>query len=231
MQKILSLILIFLLNGISYSQTVVIDEKIVTKAGRMAAVTIKTDGKATNWIVMPPDNIDIFREYDPDPTVIKLRLLSYANGTFYIIANTTLNDKITTKICTVVIGDPVIPTPINPDNQDAQLIKNMKAVFAADSSVNKVVELEALTALYDQGSVFVKTRTDLKTYGQVWDSFAQVAKTLGCSRKLVAVQQLIQNELQLAGIPMTPADGAIMVDKEKLIPQLIRISNLLKQVK
>ncbi len=234
MKRFLSLMVLFLFSGISFGQTVTIEDKVVTQPGRLASVTIKSDGKATSYVVLPSENLDIFREYDPDPTVIKLRLLSYANGTFYIVANTTLNDKIASKTCVVQVGDPlVIPDPKKPDNPvnpDAQLLKNLKAVYAADSSLAKNVELHALTALYDQGAVFVNTRADLKTYGQVWTAFKDVAKTLGCNGKLIAVQQLILNEMQLAGIPMSPADGATAVDKAKLVPQLQRIAALLKQV-
>lgn len=229
MKQFLSLIVILALTGRTYSQSVTIDEKVVTKAGRMASVIIKTDGKSTNWIVLPSEGIDIFREYDPDLSVIKLRLLSYSNGTFFIVANTTLNDKITTKTCTVIVGSPDIPPVIVP--VDNQLLRNLKATYGADSSGSKETELEALIALYEQGSVFVKTRADLKTYGQVWSAFTDVAKTLGCSKKLIAVQQLILNELSISGIPISPSDGATLVDKDKLVPQLARIASLLKQVK
>ncbi len=230
MKRFLSLLVLFATSGISLGQTVTIDKEVITKAGRMASVTIKSDGKTTGYTVVPNENLDIFREYDPDPTVIKLRLLSYSNGTYYIVASTTLNDKIDTKVCTVTVGPgsvPPAPIPL----PETQLLKNLKAVYAADSSVTKETELEALIALYDQGSVFVKTRSDLKTYGQVWTSFSEVAKTLGCSKKLIAVQQLIQNEMQIAGIPISPSDGGLTIDKEKLVPQLQRIAALLKQVK
>lgn len=229
MNKLFSAIAITLiLTPYGFGQSIIIEDKIVTKAGRMASVTIKSDGKATAYTVVPIEGVDIFREYDPDASVIKLRLLSYANGTYYIIASTTLNDKIATKICMVQV-DPIIPDPKKPDI-NSQLIKNLKAVYAADSSINKSLELKGLTALYEQGAIFVQTRPDLKTYGQVWGAFEEVAKTLGCSKKLIAVQQLIQNEMTLNGIPITPADGATAVDKIKLVPQLQRISNLLKQI-
>lgn len=222
--------MILALAGEIFGQNITIEDKVITKAGRMASVTIKSDGKVTNWVAVPAEGVDIFREYDPDPTVIKLRLLSYNNGIFYIVATTTLNDKLDTKTCQITIGEaPVPPTPL-PVNPDAQLIKNLKAVYVADSSLAKNVELHALIALYEQGSVFVNTRPDLKTYGQVWDSFKQVSKTLGCSGKLIAVQQIIQNEMQMAGIPMSPADGATSVDKIKLVPQLQRIATLLKGI-
>ena len=237
MKSFLSLIAILLLQGISFGQSISIEDKVEVKAGRMASVTIKADGKATSYVALPNENLDIFREYDPDPAIIKLRLLSYTNGTYYIVASTTLNDKIAMKTCVVQVGGsvpgptpPPIPVPPTP-GPDAQLLKNLKAVYAADSSPDKETELDALIALYDQGSVFVKTRADLKTYGQVWTAFSEVAKTLGCSKKLIAVQQLIQNEMSLAGIPITPSDGGTAVNKEQLVPQLQRIANLLKQVK
>lgn len=226
--RFLSVIVLVLFANIAWSQSITIEDKVIAKAGRMASVTIKSDGKTTSWIALPSDGVDIFREYDPDISIIRLRLLSYANGTYYIVASTTLNDKIDTKTCIVIVGD---PNPIIPVNNDTQLIKNLKAVYAADSSNQRAIELDALIALYDQGSVFVNTRPDLKTYGQVWDSFRQVSKTLGCSGKLIAVQQLIQNEMQIAGIPMSPADGSTIVDKIKLVTQLQRIATLLKQVK
>lgn len=231
MNRFLSVIVLVLFANIAWSQSITIEDKVIAKAGRMASVTIKSDGKTTSWIALPSDGVDIFREYDPDISIIRLRLLSYANGTYYIVASTTLNDKIDIKTCTVIVGDPIIPIPIIPINTDTQLIKNLKAVYAADSSNQRAIELDALIALYDQGSVFVNTRPDLKTYGQVWDSFRQVSKTLGCSGKLIAVQQLIQNEMQIAGIPMSPADGSTIVDKLKLVTQLQRIASLLKQVK
>lgn len=227
MRKYLSGIILLIMANTCWSQSITIDDKVITKAGRMASVNIKSNGKTTIWIVLPSENIDVFREYDPDLGVIKLRLLSYSNGTFYIVATTTLHDKITTKTCTVIVGDAPVPPPPPED----QLAKNLKAVYAADPSLAKEVELDALIALYEQGSVFVKTRQDLKTYGQVWTAFSDVAKTLGCSKKLVAVQQLIANEMQLAGIPTSPSDGNLVVDKTKLVPQLIRISNLLKSIK
>ncbi len=229
-KQFLGLIMLFILTGELFGQTLTIEDKIEVKTGRMASVTIKSDGKTTSYTVVPNENLDIFREYDPDPSVIKLRLLSYTNGTFYIVATTTLNDKIDTKVCTVTVGL-ATPVPPIPDPPDTQLIRNLKATYGADSSVNKEQELEALIALYDQGSIFVKTRADLKTYGQVWTSFSDVAKTLGCSKKLVAVQQLILNEMTLNGIPTSPSDGGTLVDKTKLVPQLQRIANALKQVK
>lgn len=232
MNKLFSAIAITLLSyGWAFGQSITIEDKIVTKAGRMASVTIKSDGKATAYTVVPAEGVDIFREYDPDPVIIKLRLLSYTNGTYYIVASTTLNDKIATKTCVIQVGepDPIIPPDPKPP-VNAQLIKNLKAVYAADSSINKSLELKGLTALYEQGAIFVQTRPDLKTYGQVWGSFEEVAKTLGCSKKLIAIQQLIQNELTLNGIPISASDGATAVDKLKLVPQLQRISNLLKQI-
>lgn len=231
MNKLFSAIAIMLiLTPYGFGQTITIEDKIVTKAGRMASVTIKSDGKAIIYTVVPPEGVDIFREYDPDPVIIKLRLLSYASGTYYIVASTTLNDKIATKTCVVQVGDPVDPIIPEKKKPDTQLIKNLKAVYAADSSMNKELELKGLTALYEQGAIFVQTRPDLKTYGQVWGAFEEVAKTLGCSKKLIAVQQLIQNEMTLNGIPISASDGATAVDKIKLVPILQRISNLLKQI-
>jgi hypothetical protein len=232
-QKFLAIMAILLSSTIAFGQTINMDEKVVTQSGRMASITIKSDGDDTTWTVAPPTNVDVFREYDPNPNVIKLRVLSYTNGAYYVIASTTLNKKVAQKVCVVIVGTAPDPQP-QPDptpNADAQLIKNLKAVFAADSDPDKANQLEALTSLYEQGTVFTKTRADLKTYGQLWQAFQKVADTLGCHGKLKGVQQIIANEMQVAGIPTNPADGGTTIDKEKVVAQLQRITALLKAIK
>lgn len=233
MQKFLATLLILAFSGIASAQTIIMDEKVVTQAGRMASITIKSDGEDTAWTVAPPTNVDVFREYDPNPNVIKLRMLSYSNGAYYIIASSTLNKKVSQKVCVVIVGtapDPV-PVPDPTPSPETQLVKNLKAVYAADSDPDKASQLEALVNLYEQGSVFTKTRKDLTTYGQLWKAFQTVADTLGCHGKLKGVQQIIANEMSVAGIPTNPADGGKNIDKDKVILQLQRIAALLKQVK
>lgn len=231
MQKLLVIMAFFLSSAIAFGQTV--PEKVVTQAGRMASITITSDGDDTAWTIAPPTNVDVFREYDPSPSTIKLRVLSYTNGVYYIVVSSTKDKKVTQKVCTVIVGtapDPV-PVPDPTPSVDAQLIKNLKAVYAADSDPDKASHLEALTSLYEQGAVFTKTRPDLKTYGQLWKAFQVVADTLGCHGKLKGVQQLIANEMTVAGISTNPADGGTNIDKEKVVAQLQRITSLLKQMK
>lgn len=231
MQKLFALIALLLCSTIASAQTV--PDKVVTQAGRMAGITITTDGDDLAWTVAPPTNVDVFREYDPNPNVIKLRILSYSNGVYYIVVSQTKDKKITQKVCTVIVGTAPDPVP-GPDpipNVDAQLIKNLKAVYAADSSPTKADELDALIALYEQGAVFTNTRKDLTTYGQLWKAFTDVATTLGCHGKLKAVQQVIANEMVTAGIPTSAADGGTAIDRAKLVPILQKVATLLKQVK
>ena len=223
--------LLILVASTAQAQTISMEDKVVTQSGRMASITIQSDGDATTWLIVPPTNVDVFREYDPNPNVIKLRLLSYTNGSYYIVASSTSNKKVSQKTCLVLVGTPD-PTPVPPTPEpESQLLKNLKAVYAADSDTDKANQLEALIALYDQGSVFTKTRSDLKTYGQLWKAFSDVSVTLGCHGKLKGVQQLIANEMSSAGFPINPADGGTAIDKDKIIVQLQKIATLLKGVK
>ncbi len=229
MQKFLSVIAILLCSTIAHAQTV--PDKVVTQAGRIAGVTITTDGDDLTWTVCPPTNVDVFREYDPNANTIKLRILSYTNGTYYIVVSQTKDKKVTQKVCVVTVGEPPTPGPDPAPKPDDQLTKNLKAVYAADPSPSKADELDALIALYEQGAVFTNTRKDITTYGQLWKAFSDVANNLGCHGKLKAVQQIIANEMVSAGIPTNAADGGTAIDRAKLVPILQRIAGLLKGIK
>lgn len=219
MQKFLASLMIFVLSGIGLSQSITMEDKVTTPSGKLATIVIKNDGEDVTWTIVPPINGEVIREYDADVSLIKLRLLGYSNGTYYVVVSSTKNKKVTQKTCTVIVGDG--PAPV------VDLLKTLKVAYAADTDPDKENQLEALTELYEQGSTFTKTRADLKTYGQLWTAFGQVANTLGCHGKLVGLQKLIAAEMK----EFTPSDSSTVIDKEKTSTQLQRIAAILKQVK
>jgi hypothetical protein len=201
-QKVFATLLLFVLSGIGFGQ-----ESVTMPAGKLATITI---GDALGWVVVPPVNGELIREHNDDVKVIKLRLLGYTNGTYYVVASYA-KDKMKTWV--VVIGD--LPP------QPTDLLKSLQSAYDADK--DKGTHLEELIELYDQGAAFAKGRTDITTYTQLGTVFSQVAKKLGCNGKLVEMQKLIAAE-------MTGFTTGTF-DREKLVAQLQRISVLLRQVK
>jgi hypothetical protein len=100
--------------GASYSQVLDLPAKIECKTGRLASVTIKTKAKDTRFVVFPSDQIDSFQEYDPDPNIIRLRLLPYADGKYDLLVAGTVSDKITIATCEITAKSPAPPPPVPP---------------------------------------------------------------------------------------------------------------------
>jgi hypothetical protein len=100
--------------------TIDVPDKIEAKTGRLATVTIKTTAKETKWIIVPSDNIDQFREFDPDPAIIRLRFLPYQDGAYTLVVAGALADKETIRTCTITAKGglpppPPVPPPGPPD--------------------------------------------------------------------------------------------------------------------
>jgi hypothetical protein len=97
-------------------QSVDLPQKLEAKTGRLATIEIKTSAKDTQWLMVPPEDVDIFREYHPDPMVIKLRFLIYKDGTYTLVVGAASMDKETLKSCTITAtGGKPPPPPIPPD--------------------------------------------------------------------------------------------------------------------
>lgn len=134
-------------SAVATGQVVKLPEKVETQVGRLAAISIDSDGKTTNWVVVPPGNIDIFREYDPDPKVIRLRLIAYQNGLYSLVAWTAKGDvpsKAANAVCPIIVGGvpptpPVPPNPVPPipPAPDSTLLKDLRVAYAKESDGDK----------------------------------------------------------------------------------------------
>lgn len=139
------LLLIILSSNTALSQSVTLPAKVETQVGRLATVTVESDGKTTQWVVVPPGNIDVFREYDPDPKVIRLRLIAYQNGLYHLVAWTAKGDtpsKASNAVCPIVVGGvppaPIPPSPVPPaPNPDSELSKALRAAYTKESDADK----------------------------------------------------------------------------------------------
>ena len=95
------------------AQSVELPKTLSVEAGRLGAVAVKYDGDDVKYAVDP--QLDAFREYDPDPKVIRLRVQGFREGTYRVIAVAAKGGRLSDfAVCTVTVGKPVPPTPPQP---------------------------------------------------------------------------------------------------------------------
>lgn len=97
----------------TFSFADVVPTDITVPVGRLGLVVVDSGGKPVAYEVVG-DNLDCFREYDPDPNKIRLRLVGYSTGTAYIVVGVA-QDKSAPLLanCKVTIGNPPVP-PVPP---------------------------------------------------------------------------------------------------------------------
>lgn len=101
-----------------YGQTVKMPAEVKIGVGRMASVTVEHDGEEVRWT--QPEEMDVFREYDPDPRKIRLRMIGYTAGRYrvYAVCSGKTGKLSDFAVCTVIVGEPgpvpPIPVPVPP---------------------------------------------------------------------------------------------------------------------
>lgn len=81
--------------------------------GRLASVPLQIDADESDYVILGTD-VDAFREYDPDPKKLRLRLIGYAPGTSFVVVATQRAGKLQPlfQVRVVVTGaNPVPPVP------------------------------------------------------------------------------------------------------------------------
>ena len=133
-------------------------EKVEVAIGRFARIKIETNGKTIRWMV--PPELDSFREYDPDPAVIRLVVVGYSDGQYRIWAYTALGDVPSDPaICTVIVGKgpgpipPVPPDPVPPKPDPPIPISGLRVLVVYESSqagdVAKIIAAKDVVSYLD----------------------------------------------------------------------------------
>jgi hypothetical protein len=129
--------------------TVKMPAEVKIPPGRLASIVIESNGKVTKFGCLSTE-VDIFREYDPDPAKIRVRVIAYTPGKYAIFAHTALADVPSDPaVCWLTVGDPVPPTPRPPaaSGEPADpLARAIRAAYAEDASDGKA-KAEYLAAL------------------------------------------------------------------------------------
>ena len=108
-----------LLASSAFGQTVTGPKEVAAPVGRLATVVLQSDGADTKYFA--DEELDVFREFDKDERVIRLRVIGYTAGKYTLRAITCRDNKLSEPVVvTVVIGgakpeDPVKPDPPKPD--------------------------------------------------------------------------------------------------------------------
>lgn len=143
MKQILA-IAVLLVGSLAHAQSVKLPAEVKVAVGRLAAVTVQWEGESCSWLA--PPELDIFREYDPNPKVIRLRLIGYAPGRyqFAAIAAEKGGKQSEFSKCMVIVGDvPPGPTPVPPGPEPIPPTPQPPAPIPTDGMRVLVVEESA----------------------------------------------------------------------------------------
>lgn len=218
------------------AQTVSVPEKVEISPGRLASITIRWDGDDLRWIASP--ELDVFREYDPDAKVVRLRVIAYAEGTYKLVAITCKGGKLSEfASCVVVVGKPGPgpgpgpnpPTPPTPP--DDPFLRTLQVAYAADSgtAADKTLWRVSLRGVYKSASELDLSR--VKTAGELFQVLRSSAKAvIPDDNSLFNVRSAI-SELIKQQLPSAPSAELTDDHKKKATALFSRLALLLEHVK
>lgn len=235
MKYALAALALALLPAPSLSQSVKVPAKVEGPSYRLLSMVVESDGKDTKWVAT--DGLDVFREYDPDPSKIRLRLIAYQDGLYKIHFVTSKGDRLSDFVTTaVIIGKdpgpgpgpgpgpkPPEPKP-TPEPSDPLFVK-LKVPWLAEADPKKAEHKKSLTEVWEAAS---KAATDpaFKTYGDWLSAVKNVSAKMLPATALQGVRRAIGDYLNAAvttdgGATMTPDLRALTrVESERVAAML-----------
>lgn len=236
MKPAVSVALFLLLAPAALAQTVKVPPKLEGPAYRLLSLAVESDGKATRWIAS--DGLDVFREFDPDPKVIRLRLIAYQDGLYKIHFVTAKGDALSEFATTaVVIGkapDPgpgpkppePKPDPVEPTDP---LFAKLKAAWLTEADPKKgeyrkaLAEVWAAAAKEAQNSAYT-------TYGAWLQAVRNVSAKMLPATALTNVRRAIADYLNAA--VTTDGEAAMTPDLRVLAAtEAARVARMLEALK
>lgn len=181
--------------------------------GRLAAVTLDGDGKATAYEVL--GDLDCFREYTDEPGKIRLRLIGYKAGTYWLVIASATDKAPALAKCRVIVGaepPPVPPDPPAPGPEPTDpLYLSLKAAWAKEADPKRGAHRDALAALYRQAAASTVNDTSLKTLAELFGVLRKASAALVPADALPAVRRAAGDALNadLGTNPAAPLDAAL----------------------
>lgn len=104
--------LLFLAGSVSGQE---IEKSIKVKPCETTPLVIKNVHAKMTWSVVPTGGLEIWREYDPDPKVIKLRIEARKDAKpVYWLVLAAANGEVKQQICEIIVDSSPAPTPPAP---------------------------------------------------------------------------------------------------------------------
>lgn len=180
--------------------------------GRATQLRVETDGVNVMWIGPDDAKVDLFPF--PDGKSAVFATATPGSYTIWVVAASDKGEMTKAKMLVNVTGGPIIPPGPgpgpgpNPPQPDDALTAAVKAAYALEADLNKIVLVQQLASSYQAGLDAVNAAT---TYNDVFLAAAKKAEQLSLtSDKLVKLRTLFQAELKRV-VPAktdTPLDAA-----------------------
>ena len=152
MKSILTVMWLLLLTGLVSAQSIKAPSEVKGEKARLISVPIEYEGDVFEYDVC--SGVDAFREYDPDPKKILLRVLAYADGEYTIVCFTAKGPKSAKAKIKISVGasptpnptpDPN-PSPTPPDDGALGLSKASREGAAKVDAASRKTYAKALAA-------------------------------------------------------------------------------------
>lgn len=101
---------LLLFASAAFGQSVKMPADVNVPVGRLASIQIQYEGKSFQYLVVG-GQVDAFREYEPTPGVVRLRIVGYAPCEAHVVAIAAEADRAAVAQCTVTVGEPTPPIP------------------------------------------------------------------------------------------------------------------------
>jgi len=191
-------------------QAVKAPEKVEVPVGRLASITVQWEGDDFKYVT--DLGLDVFREYDPDPKIVKLRCIGYTPGETMIHCIACKGGKLSEfGTCKVVVTgrapDPT-PDPVVPDPSDPLYHKLLSAYQAEKPDQQKYKT--ALSNFYKAASGF-DLSGDLFTAKELQELLQRTATGLFPKGSMPIVQGIMTTELR----HILPAEPTVVLTAEQ----------------
>ena len=94
-------LLVMLFAGPLWAQEITMPEKVEARTNRLATIPIKSTVKSMRWVLVPNTDVEVFREHNPDPSIIRLRIVPYKDGQYSLICAGLVGEKVEIAVCTI----------------------------------------------------------------------------------------------------------------------------------
>lgn len=221
MRFLLAATIVLFASCLASGQSVKMPEKLEAKPGRMTSLEITYEGADPQFLVLGCE-VDYFREVSAKPDTIALRLVSYGEQTFTVVAWCVKGDKssppATCKVTVKNPAPPIPPAPVDP------LQAELKRLYDADTTADKAATVQTLARVYRLAAKASMDRSVL-TVAVLVETLTAVLSELP-DASLQAVRKRVSAELAKA----LPLDDGPLDDtaRKSVSDAYIRVASILE---